>query len=100
DIQLMILKLIEFVGSETGIPFDKKETQLQQALYSHISSMVIRINQNLQLINPLKEKIKQSYGIVYSAIEKFMNSPEFNFVNSITDDEIAFLTIHFSTAFK
>lgn len=98
DIQLMILKLIEFVGSETGIPFDKKETQLQQALYSHISSMVIRINQNLQLINPLKEKIKQSYGIVYSAIEKFMNSPEFNFVNSITDDEIAFLTIHFSTA--
>lgn len=98
DLQMMILRLIDFVGTETDIPFEKKESQLQESLYAHMSSMVERIKQNVQLVNPLKEKIKQTYGIVYLAIEKFMRNSEADLGGLITDDEIAFLTIHFSTA--
>ncbi|MGT2929984.1 BglG family transcription antiterminator [Streptococcus dentasini] len=98
DLQLLTLQFIQFVEDGTGIPFNKKEFQLQEALYTHMIGMVERIKGGLQLTNPLKEKIKQTYGLVYHVVEEFLKNAEYKFGGSITDDEIAFLTIHFSTA--
>lgn len=92
------MQLIQFVEEETGIPFNKKEAQLQEALYGHMIGMVDRIKNGLQLVNPLKDKIKQAYGQVYSGLEKFLRGEQDKLGGIITDDEIAFLTIHFSTA--
>ncbi|MGT2639033.1 PTS sugar transporter subunit IIA [Streptococcus sobrinus] len=52
----------------------------------------------MQLVNPLKDKIKQTYGLVYDVLEKFLRREQEKLGGTITDDEIAFLTIHFSTA--
>ncbi len=71
DLQLLIMQLIQFMEEETGIPFNKKEAQFQEALYSHMVGMVERIKNGLQLVNPLKDKIKQTYGLVYDVLEKF-----------------------------
>lgn len=98
DLQLLIMQLIQFVEEETGIPFNKKEDQLQEALYGHMIGMVDRIKNGLQLVNPLRDKIKQAYGQVYSGLEKFLRGEQDKLGGIITDDEIAFLTIHFSTA--
>lgn len=43
DLQLLIMQLIQFMEEETGIPFNKKEAQFQEALYSHMVGMVERI---------------------------------------------------------
>ncbi|WP_255264978.1 BglG family transcription antiterminator, partial [Streptococcus sobrinus] len=85
-------------GRGNRIPFNKKEAQLQEALYSHMVGMVERIKNGLQLVNPLKDKIKQTYGLVYDVLEKFLRREQEKLGGTITDDEIAFLTIHFSTA--
>lgn len=98
DLQLLIMQLIQFMEEETGIPFNKKEAQFQEALYSHMVGMVERIKNGLQLVNPLKDKIKQTYGLVYDVLEKFLRREQEKLGGTITDDEIAFLTIHFSTA--
>ncbi|RCW17546.1 transcription antiterminator BglG [Streptococcus gallolyticus] len=98
DLQLLIMQLIQYVETETGIPFSKKEVQLQEALYNHMISMVERIKNGLQLVNPLRDKIKQTYGVVYKVVESYLKTNESEFGGSITEDEIAFLTIHFSTA--
>lgn len=98
DLQLLIMQLIQYVETETGIPFSKKEAQLQEALYNHMISMVERIKNGLQLVNPLRDKIKQTYGVVYKVVESYLKTNESEFGGSITEDEIAFLTIHFSTA--
>lgn len=98
DLQLLIMQFIQYVETETGIPFSKKETQLQEALYNHMISMVERIKNGLQLVNPLRDKIKQTYGVVYKVVESYLKTNESEFGGSITEDEIAFLTIHFSTA--
>lgn len=98
DLQLLIMQFIQYVETETGIPFSKKEAQLQEALYNHMISMVERIKNGLQLVNPLRDKIKQTYGVVYKVVESYLKTNESEFGGSITEDEIAFLTIHFSTA--
>ena len=59
-------------------------------------SMVERIKNGLQLVNPLRDKIKQTYGVVYKVVESYLKTNESEFGGSITEDEIAFLTIHFS----
>lgn len=97
-LQLLIMQFIQYVETETGIPFSKKEAQLQEALYNHMISMVERIKNGLQLVNPLRDKIKQTYGVVYKVVESYLKTNESEFGGSITEDEIAFLTIHFSTA--
>lgn len=98
NLQLLIMQFIQYVETETGIPFSKKEAQLQEALYNHMISMVERIKNGLQLVNPLRDKIKQTYGVVYKVVESYLKTNESEFGGSITEDEIAFLTIHFSTA--
>ncbi|MFU2205492.1 BglG family transcription antiterminator [Streptococcus pluranimalium] len=97
QIQLFILQLINYVSLQVGIPFGKKEKYLQENLYFHISNMLIRIKNGVQLINPLKDKIKETYVPIYEAVEMFCKNLEILLESQISEDEIAFITIHFST---
>ncbi|WP_207941684.1 hypothetical protein DOK78_002805 [Enterococcus sp. DIV2402] len=96
--QLLSIQLIQHVENETHIPFTKKEADLQEGLYQHIGSLLSRLRYDVQFANPLKETIKANYDTIYRAVESF--TPEFNKVlkKQLTEDEIAFLTIHFSTS--
>jgi transcriptional antiterminator/mannitol/fructose-specific phosphotransferase system IIA component (Ntr-type) len=95
--QLLSIQLIQHVENETHIPFTKKEADLQEGLYQHIGSLLSRLRYDVQFANPLKDTIKANYDTIYRAVESF--TPEFNKVlkKQLTEDEIAFLTIHFST---
>lgn len=97
-IQLSALKLIYHVEKQTGIPFSQRENYLHEKLYQHMIGLVERLKNNIQIVNPLTEEIKTNYHSIYSAVELF--SEEFDSLSSstISEDEIAFLTIHFSTA--
>ncbi|HEL1584547.1 TPA: transcription antiterminator [Streptococcus suis] len=97
QLQILTLDLIKYVEAGTGIPFSTKEGTLQQMLYNHIISMVTRIDNDVQLTNPLKDKIEYSYGIIYQKVKEFSIEIEKLVGKQIIDDEIAFLTIHFST---
>ena len=57
--QILTIQLIDFVEQETEIPFNMKDNILQQGLYQHMVSMVARVKNNIQLTNPLTERIKQ-----------------------------------------
>lgn len=98
QLQIMTFNLIQFVENRTSIPFSKKQTSLQQMLYNHIISMVTRVKNDVQLTNPLKEKIISSYRDIYEAVKLFSNDIGNLLGKNITDDEIAFLVIYFSTA--
>ncbi|MGT2910452.1 BglG family transcription antiterminator [Streptococcus cameli] len=98
ELQMMIVQLIHYVSEKTGIPFAKKENQLQKGLYNHMVGMVARVSKGIQLSNPLTERIKHSYGTIYLAVKEFSKRLSQILENDIIDDEVAFLTIHFSTA--
>lgn len=96
--QLLSIQLMQFVEEQTKIPFSRKEEMLQEGLYKHLVGLINRVKSDIQIVNPLKENIKKNYSNIYSAIDQFTPSIEQITGKKITEDEIAFLTIHFSTS--
>lgn len=96
--QLLSIQLIQFVEQTTKIPFSKKEESLHEGLYRHMAGLISRVKSEIQILNPLKETVKRYYGNIYFAIEKFAPTIEAIIKNKLSEDEIAFLTIHFSTS--
>ncbi|MGM0168410.1 hypothetical protein IGI39_004165 [Enterococcus sp. AZ135] len=96
--QLLSIQLMQFVEAKTKIPFSRKEEMLQEGLYKHLVGLINRVKSDIQIVNPLKENIKNNYGNIYSAIHQFTPSIEQVTGKQITEDEVAFLTIHFSTS--
>lgn len=96
--QMLSIQLIKWVENETNIPFARKEEALQEGLYKHILGLIKRVKSNVQIINPLKETIQNYYQDIYQAISKFTSYIENVTGKKVTEDEIAFLTIHFLTS--
>ena len=96
--QLLSIQLMQFVEEKTKIPFSRKEEMLQEGLYKHLVGLINRVKSDIQIVNPLKENVKKNYSNIYSAIRHFTPSIEQVTGKQITEDEIAFLTIHFSTS--
>lgn len=96
--QLLAIQMIQQVEKETKIPFSRKEEVLQEGLYKHLLGLINRMKGDIQMINPLKENVKHAYGAIYLAVERFAPVIERFSKKKLIDDEIAFLTIHFSTS--
>ncbi|WP_208560748.1 BglG family transcription antiterminator [Marinilactibacillus kalidii] len=96
--QLLSIQLIRHVEQATNIPFTRKEESLHEGLYKHILGLINRVKNHIQMVNPLKETIQNYYREVYRAIQTFTPQVEQITGEQLTDDEIAFLTIHFSAS--
>lgn len=96
--QLLSIQLMQFVEEETKIPFSRKEEALQEGLYKHLVGLINRVKSDIQIVNPLRETIKKNYGNIYSAICRFTPAIEKVTKKTLSEDEVAFLTIHFSTS--
>ncbi|MCJ7841296.1 PTS sugar transporter subunit IIA [Lederbergia sp. NSJ-179] len=96
--QLLAIQLIEHVEKVTGISFSQKEVDLYEGLYKHITGLLSRARNDLKVYNPLKDTIKESYIEIYQAVLSFSNQIEKYIKGSLSEDEIGFLTIYFSTS--
>lgn len=96
--QLLAIQLIEHVEKVTGIPFSQEEEDLYEGLYKHITGLLSRAKNNLQAFNPLKDTIKESYAVIYDAVACFSKRIEDYTKKTLTEDEIGFLTVYFSTS--
>ncbi|MEC0304449.1 BglG family transcription antiterminator, partial [Terribacillus saccharophilus] len=96
--QLLAIQLIEHVEKITGIPFSQREEDLYEGLYKHITGLLSRAKNDIQASNPLKETIKESYSEIYQAVTCFKNQIEDYTKKQLSEDEIGFLTVYFSTS--
>ncbi|PKG21593.1 BglG family transcription antiterminator [Niallia nealsonii] len=96
--QLLAIQLIEHVEKVTRIPFSQKEEDLYEGLYKHITGLLSRAKNDLQVFNPLKNTIKDSYAEIYQAITCFRKQIEDYIKKPLSEDEIGFLTVYFSTS--
>lgn len=95
--QLLSIQLVQFVEEETKIPFSKKEWTLYEALYKHIAGLMNRLKNDIQIANPIVANIKKNYGAIYKAVKNYIPVMEEVVGKKISEDEISFLVIHFST---
>ncbi|MGM0900569.1 MAG: BglG family transcription antiterminator [Bacillota bacterium] len=96
--QLLAIQLIDHVEKVTNIPFSQKEEDLYEGLYKHITGLLSRAKNDLQVFNPLKDTIKESYDKIYQAVNCFRKHIEEYTKKPLSEDEIGFLTVYFSTS--
>ena len=96
--QLLSLQLIQFVECQTKIPFSKKEEELLEGLYKHMAALIVRAKSGIQVPNPIKETVRKNYGQIYQAVKGFAPTIEEIVGQPLSEDELTFLVIHFSTA--
>ncbi|MBS4750945.1 BglG family transcription antiterminator [Carnobacteriaceae bacterium zg-ZUI78] len=97
--RMLILDIVERIVFRfellAGIQFDDKFSVLKQ-LYSHIRPTYYRMLFRLPIINGLIHETKQQYKEMFFIVKETLSSIESVFGSSIPDEEIAFLTMHFS----
>ncbi|WP_407932781.1 BglG family transcription antiterminator [Granulicatella seriolae] len=91
--------LIKKVGIIMDFDFTKDE-HLKIMLVNHIGPMILRLRQQTIVQNPVLEEVKTQYGtlfnIIWFSVREFENDYDIKFTN----DEIAFLVIHFQLALE
>lgn len=97
--QLLSLQLINSVERDLKVPFSK-EGNLFEGLYQHMVGLLNRLRSHVVIYNPLTDTIKNNYSNIYDAVKKFKKRIEDVTHNQVSDNEIAYLTIYFSTACK
>ncbi len=89
-----LANLLTKIQQETGYPFWHDE-QLKNGLIQHLKPMLVRLQQNIKLENPLIDEIKNQYGEVFRLVKHYFNQlPNLNNYD-VNDDEWGYLALHF-----
>lgn len=97
EIEIMVKNFIEKVNKELEVNITNDET-LILGLINHIKPTIYRIKNGIELENSIYEEVVESYPNLFILVKKGVEELE-NFIGiKFTNDEIAFLTIHFKAA--
>ena len=89
-----LANLLLKIQQETGFPFWHDE-QLKNGLIQHLKPMLVRLQQNIKLENPLIDEIKNQYAEVFRLVKHYFNQlPNLNNYD-VNDDEWGYLALHF-----
>ncbi|RDI45572.1 BglG family transcription antiterminator [Falsibacillus pallidus] len=69
---------------------------LFQGLLAHMGPSIFRLQQQMELFNPLTEEIKEKYPVLFLAVKKSLEK-EFHEIK-FPDAEIAYIVLHFGSA--
>ncbi len=91
------IRMISAVGRKIGCDFSGDE-RLYESLLQHINVCAYRKKSGMFLENPLKEELIYSYPELYEAISEVVREETKADIIAATDDEIAYILLHFATA--
>ncbi|WP_435002638.1 BglG family transcription antiterminator [Bacillus atrophaeus] len=97
EIALQTKRLIAFISEKIRMDLTENRS-LYEGLIAHLEPAMNRIKEGMEIYNPMKEQIKRDYFLLYMAIEEGMEKsfPDMTF----SDDEIAYLVLHFGSALE
>lgn len=77
-----------------------EDNELISALVSHITAMQLRITNGMVLVNPLLDKVKSDFGPVFQLTQDILSNMPHLSTKPISEDEWAYLTLHFMVAIE
>ncbi|MGN7175106.1 sugar transporter [Paenibacillus sp. FSL R5-0490] len=92
----MIRNVIKSVSEQLHVDLNK-DFSLFQGLLAHMEPSLYRIKQNMESYNPLREEIKRKYPVLFLAVKNSLEEA-FTDIDQFSDDEIAFIVLHFGSA--
>ncbi|TQS76010.1 PRD domain-containing protein [Ornithinibacillus gellani] len=102
-IENLFTKDIRHIISEVSAAMDinlTKDEKLYDTLIYHMFPMIYRVKSGIAVYNPLLTEIKTNYGILFRMIWYVMESFEKKYGIKLSEDEVAFITIHFQVAME
>ncbi|VTS39070.1 PTS system mannitol (cryptic)-specific transporter subunit IIA [Streptococcus pseudoporcinus] len=96
EVYLIMEDIINSVLVNTGLTL-KDSPDLRENLYSHLLPAYYRIRYDVEMVNPLKEQIKEDYTSLFYLVKRSLLPLERRLEKTISDDEVAYFTIHFGS---
>ncbi len=93
----LVKKMIQEMSDSTQIDLTKDDKLYTNVLY-HLVSMIYRHKLNVPVTNPLLAEIKREYSVLYSTTWLILTGIEKELDIRLTEDEVAFMMIHFQGA--
>lgn len=96
EVYLIMEEIINSVLVNTGLTL-KDSLDLRKNLYSHLLPAYYRIRYDVEMVNPLKEQIKEDYASLFYLVKRSLLPLARRLKKAISDDEVAYFTIHFGS---
>lgn len=100
---LVIAEIVEKMMNRfevlSGIHYKDSE-YIFRKLYSHFRPAYYRLLFKIPIVNPLRERVKEEYPELFGLVKETMKPFSGLFGEKIPDDEIAYLTIHFTVIYS
>lgn len=77
-----------------------EDSELIGALIAHITAMQLRITNGMVLVNPLLDKVKTDFNAVFQLTQSILSEMPTLSKKTISQDEWAYLTLHFMVAIE
>ena len=74
--------------------------QLLEGLITHLMTLQIRLDSRITLNNPLVDEVKKNYSDIFFMTKEILENMETFSQVSISDDEIAYVSLHFLAAIE
>lgn len=100
---LVIAEIVEKImfrfESLSGIHYKDSE-DIFRKLYSYFRPAYYRLLFKIPIVNPLRERVKEEFPELFQLVKETMKPFNALFGEHIPDDEIAYLTIHFTAIYS
>ncbi|MGT2800473.1 BglG family transcription antiterminator [Streptococcus marmotae] len=93
DLATQLTHQLEELGQELQVPL-QTDGHLLESLKAHFVPLVHRLDNHIQLLNPLKEDIIRQYPLVFEAVKQHFSRMPLLQHHQITDDEYAYISLH------
>lgn len=94
-----LFKIFQNLGLDDIYNFSS-DFQLIEGLITHLMTLQVRLENRITLNNPLVDEIKQNYSDIFFMTREILANMDMFIEWSISDDEIAYVSLHFLAAME
>ena len=94
-----LFKILQNLGLDDIYNFSS-DFQLIEGLITHLMTLQVRLESRITLNNPLVDEIKQNYSDIFFMTREILANMDMFIEWSISDDEIAYVSLHFLAAME
>lgn len=99
SIDKIVEKIVEDVKKYLGIDLEN-DIEFINGIRTHLKVALYRLNNNLEIDNPLTDQIKYRYPFIFEISRKTMAKHIDTIGGKLIDDEIAYIAMHIGAAFE
>ncbi len=95
--QMLCIHLIHQMSQLQNIPYTN-EAALFENLFYHLNALLKRLKGKIEIYNPLTHMVRHDFSSTFRDLQQICTNSQEQFGGMISDEEIAYLCIHFGAA--